>query len=149
MRSLTVDECSVVSGGLIQKSSDVPWSDDDGFGWAPSLPIYLLEKKGGSSNDGDGGGGVFVTKDANGVETVWVFNSHGAEVGSAASDLKFENCKMLLSGVGAAAGYLAGLGVGEAVGSGLGFLVGLYSLGPIGIVFFAGTGAAIGARYRR
>ena len=151
MRSLTVDECSVVSGGLLQKPFGDIGAFDDGSSFGSILgPLaFLLEKQGGSGGD-SGGSGVFVTTDANGVETVWVFNSHGAEIGSVASDLKFENCKLLFSSVGAAAGYLAGLGVGEAVGGGLGFLVGVYSgvaLGPIGVVFFAGTGAAIGARF--
>lgn len=117
MRSLTVDECSVVSGGLIQKSSGVPWSDnDDGFGWAPSLPIYLLEKKGGSSNDGngDGGGGVFVTRDANGVETAWVLASKDGGTGTTATEAAVCSIKYTL------AGQALGFGLGQLTGPWLG-----------------------------
>ena len=134
MRSLTVDECSVVSGGLIQKSSDVPWPNDDWSSWGPFLPIYLLEKKGGSSNgDGDGDGGVFVTTDANGVETVWVFAGKDGGTGTTAAEAAVCTIQYTLAGnaLGAGAGLLAGGWLGGLLGGGLGFLA-IPFVGPFG-----------------
>jgi hypothetical protein len=134
MRSLTVDECSVVSGGLLQKPFGDVGDFDDGLSSGPIFPplAYLLEKQSGSGGD-SGGSGVFVTTDANGVETVWVFAGKDGGTGTTAAEAAVCTIQYTLAGnaLGAGAGLLAGGWLGGLLGGGLGFLA-IPFVGPFG-----------------
>jgi len=111
MRSLTVDECSVVSGGLLQKPFGDVGGFDDGLSSDPIFgPLaYLLEKQ-------SGGKCVTVTTDSNGYQTVNII----ADCSGGASSS--------ISGGGAGSWFgpvLAGGGLtGFTIGAGYGTLLG-------------------------
>jgi len=111
MRSLTIDECSVVSGGLLQKPFGDVGAFDDGLSSGPIFgPLaYLLEKQ-------SGGKCVTVTTDSNGYQTVNII----ADCSGGASSS--------ISGGGAGSWFgpvLAGGGLtGFTIGAGYGTLLG-------------------------
>lgn len=134
MRSLTVDECSVVSGGLLQKPFGDVGALDDGLSSGSIFgPLaYLLEKHGGSGGD-SGGSGVFVTTDANGVETVWAFAIKDGVTGTTATEAAVCSIQYTLAGqaLGFGLGQLTGPWLGGLLGGGLGFLA-IPFVGPLG-----------------
>lgn len=151
MRSLTVDECGLVSGGLLQK----PFGDigSDPFGISePKFPsamdfAYLLGKNSKSASDGSSGC-VKVSTDDSGNQTVTIFGSCGGSSGSSAGSwiggtllgaaVIGAGAGMVWGG-GVAAGHVAGLG---ALGS-LAIAEGVYAGALLGIT--VGVGGAVAA----
>jgi len=148
MRSLTVDECSVVSGGLLQKPFGDVGGFDDGLSSDPIFgPLaYLLEKQ-------SGGKCVTVTTDSNGYQTVNIIAdcSGGASSSSGhGSGDWIRNTFLLFGAAGMAGGaYFGGsIAAGHLTGAGLlGPLMmaeGVYAGGMLGLtVGLAGAAVAI------
>ena len=128
MRSLTVDECGVVSGGLVN-SGELTNPLMDGF--SQSSYVYRLNgNSNGSCINFEGDSCVFVSTDENGIETVWVFGNSYAAVDAAICQINF-----------ALGGSLTGWAVGHFAGGALGGFVG----GGVGVLAipFAGPGAPV------
>jgi hypothetical protein len=148
MRSLTVDECGVVSGGLLQS----PFGDigSDPFRISePKLPsamdfVFQLEKNNSDScKSSDGGVCAFFTTDSNGTETVWIFGQDRSAVEAAL-------CQLNSGALGAASGYAlgkwAGSSVGMVTGIGLGALA-VPWVGPAGVPVGGAAGYWLGGKY--
>lgn len=124
MRSLTVDECDQVSGGLMKYED---WLKSGGFAWGGAT----------SSESGAGGNGIFVTTDANGVETVWAFASKDGGSESSLCEIQFT---LAGNGLGWLIGKNGGVWLGGLAGGAVGF-VAMPVVGPAGPA--AGTFAGI------
>lgn len=148
MRSLTVDECSVVSGGLLQKPfGDIgAFEDGSSFGSILGPLAYLLDKQ-------SGGKCVTVTTDSNGYQTVNIIaNCSGALSSSSdhGSGDWIRNTFLLFGAAGMAGGaYFGGsIAAGHLTGAGvlapLLMAEGVYAGGMLGLtVGLAGAAVAV------
>jgi hypothetical protein len=141
MRSLTVDECGVVSGGLVNSRG---YTDPLDEGMSPASYVYQLTgNSNGYCTNSEGGPCVFVSTDENGIETVWVFGNSYAAVDAAICQVNFT---LGLSVTGWAVGKFAGGALGGFVGGGVGFLAIPFG-GPGAPVVGTAVGAALGSHH--
>lgn len=132
MRSLTVDECSVVSGGLLQQKEPFGnfGNELDPSNWSLGPLAYLLDKQSGGK-----GKCVTVTTDSNGSQTVNIIADCSSGQGS--GDW-IRNTLLVFGAAGmAGGGYFGGsIAAGHLTGAGL--------LGPLMMAEGVYAGAMLG-----